>query len=149
MSDLPMAGPHAGRTDVVLPEPPDRAVADLRAALRVEGDTGREAVAGVAAEHPRFHDAWARLARRARDDVERYAYARVGYHRGLDAMRANGWGGTGLLRWEHPSNRGVLRCFAELRDAAAAIGEDEEAERLEEFLHDLDPDWGEVDPEAG
>ncbi len=142
-------GEHGGRTDVVLPDPPDQAVADLRAALRVEGEPGRDAVAAVVADHPTFHDAWARLARRARDEVEAYAYARVGYHRGLDALRANGWGGDGLLRWEHPSNRGVLRCIAELRRAAAAIGEDDEVGRLDQFLRDLDPDWDDAYVERG
>ena len=31
----------------------------------------------------------------ARDTVEAYAYARTGYHRGLDALRRNGWKGFG------------------------------------------------------
>ena len=45
----------------------------------------RDAVAAVAARYPRFLDAWAELGDLGRDDVERYAYYRVGYHRGLDA----------------------------------------------------------------
>lgn len=141
MPDLPMADDQGGRPDVVLPEPPAEAGEELRAALRVEGDAGRAAVAEVVARFPTYHDAWARLSERGRDAVERYAYARVGYHRGLDAMRASGWGGSGYLRWEHASNRGVLRCLARLRDAAAEIGEDDEVERLDTFLRDLDPDW--------
>lgn len=147
-TDLPMADAHGGRTDVVLPEPPAEASERLRSALRVEGEAGRRAVAEVAADFPAHHEAWARLARRARDPVERYAYARVGYHRGLDAMRQNGWGGTGLLRWEHPTNRGVLRCFAELRDVSEALGHDDEVERLDEFLHELDPDWDDANLEV-
>ena len=139
--DLPMTGPASGRTDVVLPDPPERAVAALRGALEHDGDERRRAIADVAAAHPTFLDAWARLAEVGRDPVERYAYARVGYHRGLDAMRRHGWGGTGFLRWAHPTNRGALRCLARLRDAAAEIGETAEVRRLDEFLHDLDPDW--------
>jgi hypothetical protein len=73
--------------------------------------------------------------------IERYAFARVGYHRGLDALRSAGWGGNGYVRWQHPSNRGFLRCVAALRDAARAIGEDSEVERLDDFLTQLDPDW--------
>jgi hypothetical protein len=73
--------------------------------------------------------------------VTRYAYARVGYHRGLDALRAAGWGGTGLVRWSRTENRPFLRCLAALRDAAAGIGETAEVDRITAFLRDLDPDW--------
>jgi hypothetical protein len=78
----------------------------------------------------------------AGDHVESYAYARVGYHRGLDALRAAGWRGSGYVRWEHESNRGFLRSLDALRAAAEAIGETAEAERCEVFLHQLDPAWG-------
>lgn len=139
--DLPLTGDAAGRVDVVLPAPPDEALRALDEALRQEGEDRRARVAEVVAEHPEFHDGWARLAEVGRDVVERYAYARVGYHRGLDAMRRHGWGGTGFLRWTHPTNRGVLRCLARLRDAARDIGEEQEVQRLDDFLRDLDPDW--------
>ena len=46
--------------------------------------------------------------------IERYAYYRVGYHRGLDALRANGWRGSGYVRWSEPTNRGFLRALAGL-----------------------------------
>ena len=45
--------------------------------------------------------------------IESYAYARVGYHRGLDALR-NGWRGQGPVPWEHEPNRGFLRALAAL-----------------------------------
>ena len=75
-----------------------------------------------------------------RDDVERYAAYRVGYHRGLDALRANGWRGSGYVRWREPGNVGFLRCLEGLGAMARRIGELDEAERVEVFLAQLDPD---------
>ena len=74
-----------------------------------------------------------------RDEIERYAAYRVGYHRGLDALRANGWRGSGYVRWSEPTNRGFLRSLAGLGEVAAAIGETDEAERCAQFLLQLDP----------
>jgi hypothetical protein len=70
---------------------------------------------------------------------EAYAYARVGYHRGLDALRAAGWRGAGPIPYSHEVNRGFLRALYALGRAAGAIGEGEEAARIEEFLHSSDP----------
>ena len=124
----------SGLPETVLPPEPD----DVSAAL--EGATGdREAVARVAASSPRSLFAWAMLGDLGRDDIERYACYRVGYHRGLDALRANGWRGSGYVRWEHESNRGFLRALEGLQRAAAAIGETDEAERCAQFLQQLDP----------
>jgi hypothetical protein len=81
------------------------------------------------------------MAALARDPVEAYAYSRVGYHRGLDQLRQAGWRGNGYVRFRHPTNRGFLRSLDGLRAAAAAIGEHEEEQRCDEFLHQLDPDW--------
>jgi hypothetical protein len=72
-------------------------------------------------------------------DLEAYAYARVGYHRGLDALRGAGWRGQGPVPWSHEPNRGVLRSLFALRRGAAAIGETAEVERLGTFLADADP----------
>ena len=55
--------------------------------------------------------------------VEAYAYARTGYHRGLDALRRAGWKGHGPVPWEHEPNQGFLRALHALGRAAAAIGE--------------------------
>ncbi len=77
----------------------------------------------------------------ARDDVEAYACFRVGYHRGLDALRGAGWKGSGLVRWSHEQNRGFLRCLDGLRSASGAIGEQAEEERCAQFLRQLDPAW--------
>ncbi|MGH9093395.1 MAG: DUF3151 family protein, partial [Acidimicrobiales bacterium] len=100
----------------------------------------REALAAVAARWPRCPEAWAALAELPGPVVERYAYARVGYHRGLDALRAAGWRGSGFVAWRHPENRGFLRSLEALRAAAAEIGEDDEAERCALFLRQLDPE---------
>jgi len=129
-----------GPPETVLdPEPAD-AVQALTAAL---GD--RDAISSVVARWPRFLDGWARLGQAARDDVEAYAAFRAGYHRGLDRLRANGWRGSGYVRWAHPENRGFLRALDGLRSAAAAIGERDEEERCAQFLHQLDPSWPPAD----
>ncbi|MFI5528819.1 DUF3151 domain-containing protein [Kitasatospora sp. NPDC051853] len=93
----------------------------------------------VAAAFPTFSLAWAMLADDAYDAgrvVESYAYARTGYHRGLDSLRRAGWKGHGPVPWEHRGNRGFLRCLAALARAAEAIKETEEAERCWQFLKD-------------
>ena len=93
----------------------------------------------VAAAHPTSSLAWATLADVAFEDdrvVESYAYARVGYHRGLDLLRRNGWKGFGPVPWEHEPNRGFLRCLHALARAAASIGEEEEATRCTLFLRE-------------
>ena len=59
----------------------------------------------------------------------------------LDALRAAGWKGSGLVRWAHPSNRGFLRCLDGLRSSAGSIGEHAEEERCSQFLRQLDPSW--------
>lgn len=111
----------------------------LAAALAKPDDERRAAIAAVVAEHPRYLDAWAELGRHGRDVVEQYAAFRVGYHRGLDTLRANGWRGSGYVRWVHPSNHGFLRALLGLQQAAAAIGEADEDERCRQFLMQLDP----------
>jgi hypothetical protein len=131
VSELPLAN----RVDVVLDAPP----ADAAAALETAAD--RDAVAALVAADPTFLAGWAELAAHGRDPIERYAYARIGYHRGLDAARGRGWGGSGKVRWAHPTNRGFLTCVARLRDAAREIGETAEVERLDDFLRFLDSDW--------
>lgn len=98
--------------------------------------------AEVAARFPTSSAAWAVLADAAFERgavVESYAYARVGYHRGLDALRRNGWKGFGPVPWAHAPNQGFLRALFALGRAAGAIGEVEEAERIRAFLDDSDP----------
>lgn len=115
----------------LLPEQPDAA-----AALSTSDP------AEVAARFPVYSAAWAALAERAYaagSVIESYAYARVGYHRGLDALRRNGWKGHGPIPWSHEPNQGFLRCLAALARAAGDIGESDEEERCREFLRDSDP----------
>jgi Protein of unknown function (DUF3151) len=95
--------------------------------------------AEVAARFPGYSAAWAILAERAFSDgevVQAYAYARTGYHRGLDQLRRAGWRGHGPIPWEHEPNRGFLRSLHVLSQSAAAIGEDDEADRCAGFLRD-------------
>ena len=131
-----------GPPETVLPDAPpglDEALA---------GTHDPEVVASMVAAHPSEPATWARageLAERAAGTVEQqvraYALYRVGYHRGLDLLRRHGWKGSGYVRWEHSSNRGFLRCLDGLGRMAAAIGEEDEAARCEEFLAMLDPAW--------
>ena len=131
----------SGSPETVLdPLAPDLATM-LNAALSLPSNRRRAAVAEVAARDPRCLQAWAALAELANDPIEKYAYARVGYHRGLDALRASGWRGSDYVRWRHESNRGFLRSLDALRAAAASIGEVDEEQRCELFLRQLDPGW--------
>lgn len=100
------------------------------------------APAEVAARYPTHSAAWATLAEAAFERgavIESYAYARVGYHRGLDALRRNGWKGHGPVPWDHAPNQGFLRSLFALGRAAEAIEEAGEAERIRAFLDDSDP----------
>lgn len=136
----------AGSPDTVLaPLAPDLADA-LDAARSLEPRRRREAIGEVIRRDPRCLQAWADLAETAADPVERYAYARVGYHRGLDALRAAGWRGSGHVRWEHEPNRGFLRSLHALETAAGEIGEADEEQRCALFLRQLDPSWGRGTP---
>jgi len=128
--------------ETVLPEPP--AEAGLALSEAMAGPAPRARVASVAARWPRYLEAWASLAELSVGDdvVAAYAFARTGYHRGLDALRAAGWRGSGYVRWLHPSNRGFLRSLDALQLTAGLIGEEDEQQRCAVFLRQLDPDWG-------
>ncbi len=106
---------------------------------RLSKATNRAAIAAVVADAPRSLFAWAALGEAETDPVQRYAAFRVGYHRGLDALRANGWRGAGQVPWSSASNRGFLRCLRGLAQAAGQIGELDEVERITSFLALLDP----------
>ncbi|HEY0807742.1 MAG TPA: DUF3151 domain-containing protein [Pseudonocardiaceae bacterium] len=97
----------------------------------------------VAADYPDFSAAWAALAERALTEgqpVAAYAYARTGYHRGLDQLRRAGWHGYGPVPFSHEPNQGFLRALAALASAAGSIGEVDEYERCRQFLIDADPE---------
>jgi hypothetical protein len=106
---------------------------DPAASLLAAGEPVRD----VATAHPASSLAWATLAEGALavdDGVGAYAFARTGYHRGLDALRRAGWRGQGPIPWSHEPNRGFLRALAALARAAGTIGEEEERVRCTEFL---------------
>ncbi|MDV6011175.1 DUF3151 domain-containing protein [Haloechinothrix sp. LS1_15] len=127
------------QSNLLGPEPtllPDRP--DAQAAM--DADTSP---AEVAAEHPDFSEAWAALAERsleAGEHVAAYAYARTGYHRGLDHLRKSGWKGHGPVPWQHRPNQGFLRSVAALARAAHHVGEIDEYQRCVQLLDDSDPE---------
>ena len=129
----------AGLPSTVIPPPPAPVAQELVDALAAPDDVRRARIADVVARHPRFLDAWAALGDHGRDPIERYAAYRVGYHRGLDTLRASGWRGSGYVRWSVETNRGFLRALRGLGQMAALIGEVDEAERIGQFIAQLDP----------
>lgn len=133
MPDLPITEP----AETTIEEPPG----SLEQVAAAGSDPDR--LAAVAGDHPACLTAWAALgevALAAADSVTAYAFFRVGYHRGLDRIRRAGWRGSGRVPWSHEPNRGFLRSLAGLAEAAASIGESDEAERCSEFLAQLAPD---------
>lgn len=127
-------------THANLLEPPETRLPENTEA-QAELDAGTDA-AEVAAHHPTHSAAWARLGELALESDEviaAYAYARTGYHRGLDALRKSGWKGFGPVPWNHRPNQGVLRAVAVLAKAARAIGETDEYDRCRQLLADSDP----------
>lgn len=122
--------------DNLLGEPPDTLLTDDPAAQLITDGTP---AAEVAQANPSSSLAWAVLAEEALqrgEDLHAYAFARVGYHRGLDSLRGSGWKGIGPVPWEHEPNRGFLRALGALARAADRIGDDEEAARCSQFLAD-------------
>ncbi|MFV0429085.1 MAG: DUF3151 domain-containing protein [Arachnia sp.] len=132
-----MSEPHQNLlgTDVVVRLPHDAALDEIH-------ETGREHFLEVVQRHPESSLCWALLAEGClRNDelgstIAAYAYARAGYHRGLDSLRRNGWRGEGQIPWEHEPNRGFLRALWALAVAADRLGETEEADRCAQFLRD-------------
>ena len=125
-------GDLLGPDPILLP-----ADSDVDAELRANDNPGV-----VAAAHPSASVAWAALAEEALAEdkaITAYAYARTGYHRGLDQLRRNGWKGFGPVPYSHEPNRGFLRCVAALARAADTIGETQEYLRCLDLLDDCDP----------
>jgi hypothetical protein len=123
---------NAGTPQTRLPEDP------AAAALAAEGAD----LTSIAGEYPASSLGWALLAEQALADntadgtIRAYAFARTGYHRGLDALRRSGWRGSGPVPWEHEPNRGFLRALWALSVAARRIGEIDEQQRCAQFLRD-------------
>jgi hypothetical protein len=153
MSNLPLHGVSETYLDRESHESTD-ALAEALSAEVDHAELGARLHRLVAAA-PTYLDGWAHLAvwaLEAGDAVSAYAFARVGYHRGLDQVRKAGWGGQGPVPWHHEPNRGFLRSVHALMRAAALIQEMDEAERCRSLLLELDPDdaleVGELDLEA-
>jgi hypothetical protein len=126
----------------LLPEPPPTLLPPDEGAEAIELDPEERA-----RRYPTSTAAWATLAERAfaaNQVVVAYAFARTGYHRGLDQLRRNGWKGSGPVPWAHVPNRGFLRCLHLLARSADAIGEADEAARCARFLRDCDPAAGDA-----
>jgi Protein of unknown function (DUF3151) len=127
----------------LLPEqPPTLLPADPAAEAALADASTQTALKEVAARFPAYSAAWASLALQALDagePVTAYAFARTGYHRGLDQLRRSGWRGSGPVPWSHEPNRGFLRSLYALGQAADSIGEADEATRCAQFLRDCDP----------
>lgn len=145
IADRPAAvTPLPSRHETILAAEPAPALDALRAAVAITDVSARRAaLRGLAAGQPALLESWARLSELSLadgDPVEAYAFARVAYHLGLDRLRREGWGGTGIVRWERPSNRGFLRGLHALLAAAAALGEEDESSRCRAFLLELDPE---------
>ncbi|BDT89669.1 hypothetical protein FMUAM8_54330 [Nocardia cyriacigeorgica] len=141
MKRMTSFGDLLGPQPVLLPE-----ISDAEDALLAKADPVQ-----VAADHPAASIAWAYLAEAAlaraeeagetvnHDVVAAYAFARTGYHRGLDLLRRNGWKGFGPVPWSHEPNQGFLRSVGALARAARAIGESDEYARCLDLLEDCDP----------
>lgn len=132
----PISMSVTGPEPVVLPAESDAARAAVAAADSAPDRL--DALRRAAASHPRSLFAWAALGDAEADTTIRYACYRVGYHRGLDALRGNGWRGAGEVSWSEPTNRGFLRALLGLHLMSRVIGDDDEADRTLQFLHQLD-----------
>ena len=139
MSDQPISMSRSGPPETIMPALEVHVAYDLAQALASEPAQRRTAVGAVAAKYPTCLQAWAALGRNSTPGIEAYMAFRVGYHRGLDQLRANGWRGSGYVRWVHPSNHGLLECLEGLAVNAGVIGEESEAVRCQQFLLQLDP----------
>jgi Protein of unknown function (DUF3151) len=126
--------------DNLLGGPPETLLpTDPAQALLESGQPAQEVVRA----YPASSLVWAVLAESALDDgrdIDAYAYARVGYHRGLDSLRRNGWRGHGPVPYAHLPNRGFLRALSALAKASKRIGDAEEADRCSDFLFDSSPE---------
>lgn len=128
-----------GPPSVVLPAESDELLAEYARIEALPSEEKRSQLAVVVMRHPRSLLGWCHIGDVGRDPLERYAYYRIGYHRGLDALRQNGWRGSGYVKWSNPTNQGFLRCLRGLQNMATVIGERDEAERCAIFLQQLDP----------
>ena len=121
---------------------PDATYLPLDPAVAQLAEGGADKFIEIVSANPTSSLCWALLAEGAlkmgtpEGDVAAYAYARTGYHRGLDLLRRSGWKGAGPIPWEHAPNRGFLRALWALSVAAGRIHDTVEQERCAQFLRD-------------
>lgn len=131
---------------LLLATPPSATLLPGDPAIDALAGRGASAFLAVVAAFPQSSLLWALLAEGALSsrsldgDLSAYAFARTGYHRGLDALRRAGWRGKGPIPWAHEPNQGFLRAVWALACAARRIGEQPEYERCVLLLLDADPD---------
>ena len=141
---LPLLAPTSSHTED-RPRPPETLLLPDPAADTLawgEQLPDRAALDDLAAGHPASPAVWAALAEAAlaaNRPVDAYAFARTGYHRGLDQLRRAGWRGAGPVPWEHVPNRGWLRAVAALAAAADRLDEQDEAVRCRQLVADSSP----------
>jgi hypothetical protein len=140
MSDVSLS--RQGPPETILPAEAAEIIELLRKAeTNLDVDVRRKELNSVAVLFPNSIEVWKTLGRHGRDSIESYAAYRVGYHRGLDALRKNGWRGSGYVRWHHTSNQAFLSCLAGVQTISEAIDDLIEAERCYIFLLQLEPAW--------
>ena len=139
MPEQPIHLTTGGLPETVIPRYESEAVSALSEALEASDSDKKKMIAAVASRWPRYLDPWVSLGTLCEDPIEAYAYFRVGYHRGLDTLRASGWRGSGYVRWNQETNHGFLRSLLGLHRCALAINELDEADRCAQFLLQLDP----------
>ncbi|UVY83650.1 DUF3151 domain-containing protein [Brachybacterium sp. NBEC-018] len=133
-TDTPRSANLLGIPETLLPDD----FVDVEVAEKLVDGDPRE----IASAHLDSPLAWAILAQDALEDgdeVAAYAYARTGYHRGLDALRRNGWRGQGPVPASHAPNRGFLRALVMLGETSRRLGDEAEHERVQDFLREADP----------
>lgn len=118
--------------------PPDPALDELIA-------HGSRQFVEIASRHLDSSLCWAILAEgslaAATADAEliSYAFARTGYHRGVDSLQRLGWTEGTPAPWAHEPNRGFLRCLAWLAKLSGVLGDEAESERCWELLRTSSP----------
>lgn len=135
--------PKPPKTQIPLPD-----AALLKGLQNAQETNDIETISKLTVENPREMFCWASLTiakivsgdlNDFTDKIGAYSTARIGYHRGLDALRSNGWKGSGFVKADWPGNRGFLSCLSLLVYLAKEIGETDEEQRCKEFLTMLDP----------
>jgi len=129
----------SGIPETILPTVSQELLNMLESAKSSSGNELEE-ISKVLQKYPTSIDAWACYGSFCTDTMASYAAYRVGYHRGLDQLRKNGWRGSGYVKWQHVSNQGFLTALNGLRKYAEKINEADEATRCRDFLAQLDPE---------